>query len=183
TAYARPRLARVAQAAVEGALAAGATYAAARFGLTTHEGLQARNGVLEGLRQNESAGVGVRALIGSSWGFYAVAEPSETSARAAGVEAAEVAEASALVAGPPLALAEVPTIEAEWASAWQEHPHQVSLAEKADLLIGATATMIGVPGVKVSQAWLSAWDTQKWFVSSQGSRIFQQIVETGVTMN
>ena len=69
---------------MEGALAAGATYADARFGITTNESLQARSGVLEGLRQGESAGVGVRALIGSSWGFFSVAEPSELTARQAG---------------------------------------------------------------------------------------------------
>ena len=53
-----------AEAAVEGALAAGATYADARAMITGSEGLAARNGVLERLSQNESAGVGVRALIG-----------------------------------------------------------------------------------------------------------------------
>jgi len=83
---------QLAQAAVEGALAAGATYADARFGMTTFESLHARNGVLEALRQSESAGVGVRALIGSSWGFMAVAEPSELTARQAGFDAAEIAK-------------------------------------------------------------------------------------------
>jgi TldD protein len=172
-----------AQAAVEGALAAGATYADARFGVTTSESLSARNGVLEGLRQAESGGVGVRALIGSSWGFFAVAEPSEVTARQAGHDAAGIAKASALVPGPPLELADVPAVEAEWTSGWSEHPSGVSLAEKADLLVAVTATMAGVDGVTVGQAHVNAWDTQKWFVSSQGHRIFQHVVETGTSMS
>ena len=172
-----------AQAAVEGALAAGAAYADARFGLSTSEMLHARNGVLDGLRQSESGGVGVRALIGSSWGFFAVAEPSETSARQAGYDAAEIAKASALVPGPPAELAGMPAVDAEWTSGWHEHPFDVSLAEKGDLLVGATAALAAVPGVTVGEASLSAWDTRKWFVSSQGDRIFQHIVETGTSMS
>src|SRR5204863_1340957 len=111
---------QLAQAAVEGALAAGATYADARFSVTTFEALHARNGILETLRQNDSAGLGVRALIGSSWGFMAVAEPSELTARQAGFDAADIAKASARVAGPPLALADVSPVEAEWSSGWKE---------------------------------------------------------------
>jgi TldD protein len=95
----------VAEAAVEGALAAGATYADARAMVQASEGLGARNGVLERLAQNESAGVGVRALIGSSWGFFATPDPD--GARRAGEEAAAIAKASAVVAGPPMELADV----------------------------------------------------------------------------
>ncbi len=173
----------LAQAAVEGALAAGAAYADARFGVNANEFLHARNGVVEAVQQTESAGVGVRALFGSSWGFFAAAEPSETTARQAGHDAAEIAKASARVPGPPLQLADVPVVEAEWDSGWREHPAEVSLAEKGDLLVGVTAAMHAVTGVTVGEAHLSSWDTQKWFVSSQDHRIFQHLVETGVTMS
>ena len=173
----------LAQAAVEGALAAGASYADARFAVVANEGLHARNGVLEGLRQTESAGVGVRALIGSSWGFFAVSEPSDAQARQAGAQAAAIARASALVPGPPLQLADVPMVDTEWRSQWEEHPMEVSLAERADLLIDAAAAIAAVPGVSVGEASQAGWDTQKWFVSSQGSRIFQHLVETGVNMS
>ncbi|HET7721183.1 MAG TPA: DNA gyrase modulator, partial [Acidimicrobiales bacterium] len=77
----------IAEAAVEGALAAGAAYADARAMIQASEGLGARNGVLERMSQNESAGVGVRALIGSSWGFFATPDPSIEAARKAGEEA------------------------------------------------------------------------------------------------
>ena len=53
-----------AQAAVEGALAAGATYADARVMAGRTESMNARNGVVEDLGQSESTGLGVRALIG-----------------------------------------------------------------------------------------------------------------------
>ena len=62
----------IATAAVEAALAAGASYADARVMEIRTEAMAARNGVVETLDREERAGVGVRALIGSSWGFFAV---------------------------------------------------------------------------------------------------------------
>ena len=55
----------------------------------------------------------------------------------------------------------------------------MSLSEKADLLLGVTATMQSVDGVALASATLTFWDTNKWFVSSQGHRIHQHLVESG----
>src|SRR5688572_2998060 len=112
----------LADAAVEGALAAGARYADARVMLMRTEGMSARNGVVEGLRQNETAGVGVRALIGSSWGFFATPNLDAASARRAGEQAAAIATASAMVSGPALELAGSPVTQTNWDSTWAEHP-------------------------------------------------------------
>ena len=61
-----------AEAAVQAALDAGATYADARVMHRRYESMTARNGDVEDVGQNEDAGIGVRALVGSGWGFYAV---------------------------------------------------------------------------------------------------------------
>ena len=55
-----------AEAAVEGALAAGATYADARVVVSKREGIDVQNQAVQLLDRTEQAGVGVRALIGSS---------------------------------------------------------------------------------------------------------------------
>ncbi len=168
-------------AAVEGALAAGAEYADARVVVSRRQGLEALNETIESLDQSESAGVGVRALIGSSWGFFATAEPEE--ARKAGEAAAAIARASASVPGPPLALSDVPVREDSYETPHIEDPFGVSLTEKADLLLAATKTMGAVDGVALARAFLTAWDTRKWFVSSQGHRITQHLVECGGGMD
>ena len=46
--------------------------------------MRARNGVIESLDREERAGVGVRALIGSSWGFFAVPDVGAEAGRRAG---------------------------------------------------------------------------------------------------
>jgi TldD protein len=165
-------------AAVEGALAAGARYADARGMLQRSESMAARNGDVEDLAQRESVGIGVRALVGSSWGFVAVPDPSDPQARAAGAEAAAVARASASVPGPAVDLIPVDVRQDSWASPCEEDPLSVSLTEKGDLVAGVTATMREA-GVQLAEASYAIWDTTKFFVSSEGARIEQRIRECG----
>ena len=172
----------VAQAAVSGALAAGARYADARGMLLRNESMSARNGEVEDLVQRESVGVGVRALVGSSWGFVAVPDPTDAEARRAGAEAAAVARASARVAGPDVTLVPVEVRQDSWASPCEEDPLSVPLAEKGDLVAGVTATMRAA-GVPLAEASYQVWDTTKWFVSSEGARIEQRIRESGAAMS
>lgn len=169
----------LALAAVEGALAAGASYADARVVVGRSESISVQNGGVESVEHTESAGVGVRALIGSSWGFFATPQLGEGDVRRAGEQAAAIARASAMVPGPGLALADVEVHQASWSTPFEEDPFQVSLGEKVDLLVAVTNTCMAVEGVAVSTATLASFDTEKWLVSSQGHRIHQRIVECG----
>jgi TldD protein len=172
-----------ARAAVEAALAAGASYADARVVIRRHERIGAHNGELQSVTNDEGAGVGVRALIGSSWGFAATGELTDAAAARAGAEATATAKASALVPGPAIELADVPVVEDTYETPHTEDPFTVPLAEKVDLVVNATRTMVEVEGVAVATAHLGFFDTDKWFVSSQGHRIHQHLVEAGAGMD
>jgi TldD protein len=167
-----------AEAAVSAALDAGARYADARVMHRRYESMTARNGEVDELTSDESAGLGVRALVGSSWGFFAVPDMSGQAARHAGRRAAEIAKASASVAGPPLDLITSPVNTASWASECEIDPIGVTLAEKGDLLVAATKLMLE-HGADLTESLYQIWDTDKWFVSSEGHRIDQRIRECG----
>ena len=171
----------IAEAAVQAALDAGAAYADARVMESRAESMAARNGVVEALDREERAGVGVRALIGSSWGFFAVPDTSPAAARRAGQQAAEVARASAMVPGPPIELAEQDAAQGTWASECLEDPWSVTPAEKGDLLEGVTRAMLE-NGADLAEASTRAWETRKWLVSSEGHRIDQHVRECGAAM-
>ncbi len=168
-----------AEAAVDGAVAAGAAYADARVVLAKRQGIEVQNQNVDSVTEHEAAGVGVRALSGSSWGFYATAELDAKAAAAAGAKAAAIAEASAMVAGPPLELGDVGVTHASYETPYTEDPFAVALSEKIDLLMAVTKSMQDVPGVALARADLGFYDTRKWFVSSQGHRIDQHLVEAG----
>jgi len=167
---------------VEAAVAAGATYADARVMDRRHESMNARNGEIEALTQEGSVGLGVRALIGSGWGFFATADLTREAAAAAGRRAAEIARASASVPGADLELTPVEARHDHWENAVEEDPLGVPLAEKGDLLVAATGTM-REHGADTAIAGYDIWDTTKWLTSSEGHRIDQHIVECGAAMD
>ncbi len=172
----------IATRAVEAALAAGATYADARVMEIRTESMSARNGVVEALDREERAGVGVRALIGSSWGFFAIPDVGSAAALRAGEQAAAIARASTMVAGKDLGLAPEAPITGHWESECREDPWSVGLAEKGDLLEGVTNAMRD-HGADLAEASHRIWDTRKWLVSSEGTSVDQHIVETGAAMS
>lgn len=169
----------VADLAVQGAVDAGAAYSDARVVVKRSETINVQNQNLEQYDLSEHAGVGVRALIGSSWGFAATADLSPAAARRAGEQATAIAKASALVPGPKMDFADVPVHQASWSTPCVEDPFAVATSDKVDLLIGVTATMQAVEGIAIATGNLTFWDTNKWFVSSQGHRIHQHLVESG----
>ncbi|MEV4631304.1 TldD/PmbA family protein [Micromonospora sp. NPDC049523] len=168
----------VATAAVQAALDAGARYADARVMHRRYESMSARNGEIEQLSQDEDAGIGVRALVGSSWGFFAVPELSDAAARAAGTRAAGIAKASARVPGPAVDLVPTGGQSGSWASACAVDPLSVALSDKGDLLVHATKVSHD-NGADVAEGLYQIWDTSKWFVSSEGHRIDQHVRECG----
>ncbi len=167
-----------AEAAVQAALAAGASYADARVMYRRIESMDARNGDVEELTQHEDAGIGVRALVGAGWGFFAVPDLSGAAARQAGERAAAIAAASATVPGPTAARVPAQVVNGSWASECLVDPLSVPLSEKGDLLVSVTAAMKAA-GADQAEGNYNIWDTRKWFVSSEGHRIDQHIRECG----
>lgn len=168
----------VASVAVQAALDAGATYADARVMHRRFESMAARNGEIEALDQDEDAGIGVRALVGSGWGFFAVPDLADAAARAAGTRAAEIAAASAHVSRGVTGLVPSEVASGSWASECRIDPLGVGLSDKGDMLARATTTM-REHGADIAEGQYSVWDTAKWFVSSEGHRIDQRIRECG----
>lgn len=167
-----------AERAVQAAIDAGAAYADARVMHRRYESMTARNGDVESVAQNADSGIGVRALVGSGWGFFAVPDLGDAAVADAGRRAAEIAAASALVARPSTGLLPSEPVVGSWASECRIDPFAVSLADKGDLLVRATATM-REHGADLAEGLYQLWETRKWFVSSEGHRIDQHVRESG----
>ncbi|SDR68762.1 TldD protein [Nocardioides scoriae] len=167
-----------AQAAVQAALDAGASYADARVMHRRYESMSARNGAVDDVTQDADSGIGVRALVGSGWGFYAVPDLGDRAVKDAGARAAEIARASGLVSREGSGLVPSEAAVGSWASDCEVDPFEVSLATKGDLLVRATETMLE-HGADLATASYDIWETRKWFVSSEGHRIDQHVRESG----
>jgi TldD protein len=167
-----------AKLAVQAALDAGARYADARVMHRRHASMSARNGEIEDVSHAADSGIGVRALVGSGWGFFAVPDLADRSVRDAGTKAADIAAASALVSRAASELVPSQPVTATWSSECLIDPFAVALSDKGDLLVRATTTM-KQNGADLAEARCESWETRKWFVSSEGHQIDQHVRECG----
>jgi len=158
---------------------AGAGYGDVRHVRTRREMLLSRDGVLDPAIRTGDAGFGVRVLLDGAWGFAATLHPTEEALAATVKRAAEVARASASVRTEPLVLAPVEKVSGTYRSPFEEDPFAVPLAEKVAILAEATEAMRTNAHAVAVEASMDFFRIQKRFHSTEGSAVFQDIVESG----
>jgi TldD protein len=162
--------------AVEAALAAGADYADARVVERREQLVSTKNGRVDTATDAESAGIGVRVLVGGAWGFAADRRLTNAGAREAASHACAFAQAAP--GGHTRELIPVEAARASYATPLERDPFAVSLADKIALCLRAEAALAR-PEVKVAVASVRAQREHRLLVSSEGSEIEQELVECG----
>ncbi|MEO6835787.1 MAG: TldD/PmbA family protein [Candidatus Tumulicola sp.] len=157
----------------------GAHYADIRCEVARSERIEVRNGVVATLADGTSTGFGVRALVDGAWGFAGSADVSDAGVDAAAARAVAIARASAAIArrriGTPPAQAYVDV----FVTPMLRDPADVPLGQRVALLLDAERLLHSAPEIAVGRAWLDLWRADKYFYSTAGSRIAQQIRQTG----
>ena len=158
-----------------------ADYADARFVSTRVERLSTRNGALDMLDSDESAGIGVRVRVGGSWGFAAARGSERRDAEGALERALAVAAAQPAVAAAPLA--PEPPARGEYESPVERDPFAVSLEDKLGVLAAADAGLRTDPDVVLTLARFQAFRVDKLFASTEGAMCRQRLTECGGGLN
>jgi TldD protein len=169
----------LAQRAVGVARAAGATYADARIVDLEGQHLRVRNGSVEAVRSSTSLGIGVRVIADGCWGFAATDRLNPADVEATARLAVDVARSGTPLRKAEVRLAPVEPVVADWANPVEENPSEVSLEDKLAPLVAATEAMLAVSGVSIAEASADSWCRSSLFVSSDGARITQRIVQCG----
>jgi TldD protein len=165
--------------ALDAAVAAGATYADVRAVDLATESLGVRDDTVESLDRTESIGFGVRVLVDGAWGYASSARLEDAEAADVAQMAVEVAKASATAISHPVELVPEPAHEDSWTSPYTKDPFEVSLEDKVGLLLSATEEINRVDGVRLARGTMDLLRQRTLFVSSEGSRIEQTIIQTG----
>lgn len=166
--------------AVDAALGAGASYADARAVARRTQSVVTKNGQVETVSDLDSEGIGVRVLAHGAWGFACDRRLTEAGARDAALRACGFARA--VPGGHARALAPVEPRSGEYRTPVGRDPFSVSLAEKVELCLRAEEAMRH-RDVKVTEAAVDAQREHKFFVSSEGASIEQELVESGGGIN
>jgi TldD protein len=167
------------EAALDAAVAAGATYADVRSVEAASESLSVRGNVVEALERSDSTGFGVRVLLDGAWGFAASYELERDAASATAAAAVEIARATATAISQPVELVPEPPRRATWSSPLEVDPFSVSVEEKVGLLVSATALMDVAPEIRAARGTMDVLRQRSIFLSSEGAAIDQTVVHTG----
>jgi TldD protein len=168
--------------ALDLAASRGAEYADVRLiPLSVTEDISVKNGVVENLEYSEAAGFGVRVLLNGVWGFASSSTLSEKEIARVVDLAVNIAKASATTKRSDVRLASALIWKrANYAAPVEIDPFRVSLEEKVDLLVKADQIMKQASRkIKVTEGDLSFNRTRKFFASTEGSNIVQEIVTSG----
>ncbi|MDQ3941081.1 MAG: TldD/PmbA family protein [Actinomycetota bacterium] len=166
-------------AALDAAVAAGASYADVRGVDLATESLAVKDQIVESLDRAESIGFGVRVLMNGAWGYASSARLDEADAVQVARMAAEVAQASATAISKPVELVPEPHHNATWTSSQRIDPFTVSLEDKLEILTAATKEMRQVSGIHIARATMDLLRQRTVFLSSEGSTIDQTIGQIG----
>ncbi len=166
---------KLADAALNAATKAGATYADVRIGRYLNQGISTREDKVQGVSSTESYGAGVRVIAGGAWGFMAVDRLTPESIARAATEAVAIAQANARLQTEPVRLAPQKGVgEVAWRTPIRQNGFDVPLAAKVELLLAANAAAQKA-GATFVNSQLFLVNEQKYFASTDGSYIDQDI--------
>jgi TldD protein len=166
---------QLADAALNAARSAGATYADVRIGRYLNQFVTTRENRVQNIANTESFGVGIRVIANGSWGFAATNDVTPDGMARTASRAVAVAKANAKIISEPVQLAPQKGYgEVSWKTPIVRNTFEVPLKEKIDLLLSVNGVAMSGGASFINSAIL-AIDEQKYFASTDGSYIDQDI--------
>ena len=165
----------IADAALQAATDAGASYCDVRIGRYLQQFVITREDKVQNVVNTESTGVGIRVIANGAWGFAATRDLSTAGVAAAARQAAAIAKANSSLQDKPVQLAPVKGVgEVSWKAPIKKNSMEVPLKEKVDLLLGVNAAAVKA-GADFVNSTLFLVNEQKYFASTDGSYIDQDV--------
>ncbi len=160
------------------AKAAGAGYADVRIGRQRQNFVFTREQQIQNVVDTDSMGCGIRALVDGTWGFAATRALTKDGVSAAAKEAVSIAKANRAARDRPVVLTPAPPSVGTWKSAYTKDPWDVSVEEKAALLLKANGEALKVRGVKYIFSGLFFVKEERSYANSEGSLTQQTAVRS-----
>jgi TldD protein len=156
----------------------GAAYADIRINRYRSESISTREERVLNVSQHQSFGFGVRVLMKGAWGFAASHKVTPQAVRRAVDQAVDIAKANGTYKRKPIQLVDTPKVVANWKSAFKKDPFEVGTEEKVSFLLKLNEAAMRAKGANFVTSGLSFGNEQKFYASTDGSRIEQYIIRT-----
>jgi TldD protein len=166
---------QLADAALQAATSAGASYCDVRIGRYLRQFVMTREDKVQNVVNVESLGTGVRVIADGAWGFAATNTMTADAIAEAARRATAIAKANAKIQTERVQLAPAPGHgEVSWRTPIRKNAMEVPIAEKVDLLLGVNAAALQA-GANFVNSTLFLVNEQKYFASTDGSYIDQDV--------
>jgi len=165
----------LADAALNAARSAGASYADVRIGRYLNQFVITREDRVQNTVNTESYGVGIRVISDGTWGFSATNTVSADGLAAAARQAVAIAKANAKINSEPVVLAPVESHgEVSWQTPIEKNAFEVPIGEKVDYLLEVNNAAMQ-NGAQFAASRMFLVNEQKYFASTEGSYIDQDV--------
>jgi TldD protein len=173
--FSDPDFVSLADEALNSARAAGASYADIRLARYVNQSISTREQRLLNLSNNESYGFGVRTFVDGTWGFAAGNTVTKAEVNRIAKAAVAIARANRGIEKEPVVLAPVSAYKDVWKTPITTNPFNVPIAEKIALLLRINEEALKVKGASFCSSFMSIASEHKFFASTEGSYIEQEI--------
>ena len=157
----------------------GVDYADIRIVHRQNEEIEVKNGNVEALIRNEDFGFGIRVFVQDAWGFACSSKVNKREMETVFGKALEIAEASSKVKRKEVFFSTLSPVVDQYKTKISIDPFDISIEKKLNLLLTSDEIIRRNKKIKISEAFLGSYKTEKTFASTEGSYIEQEIVECG----
>ena len=169
--------------ALNAAKMAGATYADVRLSRQRQNFVFTREQQIQNVVDTDTIGIGVRTLVDGTWGFAATRVLTNDGVAAAAKESVGIAKASRVARDRAVEWLPSPVYkDVTWRGSFTIDPFDISVEEKAELLLKANAAALKAPGVKFVFSGFFFVKNEGNYANTDGSVISQQFVRSWPTM-
>src|SRR5258706_13661672 len=156
----------------------GASYADIRINRYRHESIFTREQRVQNVSRTRDFGFGVRVLLKGAWGFAASPLVTAESVLRITEQAVLIARANAAYQRKPIKMVPTPAVTADWKSSFEKDPFEVPSDKKVEFLLALNEAAMKAKGASFVTSGLSFQNEQKFYASTDGSRIEQYIIRT-----
>jgi len=168
--------------ALDAAVSRGVQYADVRIVQQRTERIRTRDGALDTAGEQHDSGFGVRVLVDGAWGFAASVGIDRAQIPSVVAAAAEAGRAAAAVQARRVELAACQPAIDTYRNSVSRDPFTVSLDEKQALALELERNLRTPQSVGFSGVEFVSFGTEKYFCSSEGARIRQDLIECGASL-
>ena len=154
----------------------GVTYADIRINRYRNEFIATREQQVQNVSRGQNFGFGVRVLYKGTWGFASSRSVTPEDVRRITQQAVEIARANSAYQRKRISMVPVEKVVTTWKNAYEKDPFEVSIDDKIQFLLSLNESAMKTPGVSFVNSTMGFVNEQKFYASTDGSRIEQYII-------